>query len=146
MMKIDRILDEFIAVTGHRRRRGIGLLGQTAGDGEQPPTVRSRRVCDAAGREAVITAREAADRICGKRLKAALPHLVESMERHGRRDLDPEVRARLLSASAPTLDRLPKPVRATAGSRRRRGGSQCAKAYRAYPPRLGPSPAGFPGD
>ena len=41
---------------------------------------------------------EAADRICGKRLKAALPHLVESMERHGHLDLDPRVRQRLLAA------------------------------------------------
>ncbi len=63
---------------------------------------------------------EAADRICGKRLRAALPHLVESMERHGHLDLDPEVRTRLLSASAATLDRLLKPIRPTAGSRRRR--------------------------
>ncbi len=63
---------------------------------------------------------EAADRICGKRLKAALPHLLESMERHGHLDLDPEVRERLLAASAATLDRLLKPIRPTAGSRRRR--------------------------
>ena len=34
--------------------------------------------------------------------------------------LDPEVRDRLLSASAATLDRLLKPIRPTAGSRRRR--------------------------
>ena len=65
---------------------------------------------------------EASDRICGKRLKAALPHLVESMERHGHLDLDldPEVREHLLTASAATLDRLLKPVRATVASRRKR--------------------------
>ena len=63
---------------------------------------------------------EAADRICGKRLKAALPHLVESMERHGHLALDPEGRERLLAASAATLDRLLKPIRPTAGSRRKR--------------------------
>ena len=63
---------------------------------------------------------EAADRICGKRLKAALPNLVESMERHGHLDLDPQVRRRLLAASASTLDRVLKPIRATAGSRRKR--------------------------
>ena len=34
-------------------------------------------------RQALIVVWEAADRICGKRLKAALPHLVESMERNG---------------------------------------------------------------
>ena len=30
---------------------------------------------------------EAADRLCSERLKAALPHLVESMGRHGHLDL-----------------------------------------------------------
>ena len=71
-------------------------------------------------REPVIVIWEASDRICGKRLRAALPHLVESMERHGHLDLDPAVRIRLLSASAATLDRLLRPIRPTAGSRRRR--------------------------
>ena len=42
------------------------------------------------------------------------------MERHGHLDLDPQVRRRLLAASASTLDRLLKPIRATAGSRRKR--------------------------
>ena len=63
---------------------------------------------------------EASDRICGKRLHAALPHLVESMERHGHLQRS-QVRERLLTASASTLDRLLKPIRSTAGSRRRRG-------------------------
>ena len=63
---------------------------------------------------------EAADRICGKRLKAALPHLVESVERHGHLDLDPGVRQWLLSASAATLDRLLQPIRTPAASRQLR--------------------------
>ena len=42
------------------------------------------------------------------------------MERHGHLALNPEVRDRLLAASAATLDRLLKPIRPTAGSRRRR--------------------------
>ena len=49
-----------------------------------------------------------------------MPHLVESMERHGHLDLDPEVKTRVRSASAATLDRLPKPVRATVVDRRKR--------------------------
>ena len=56
-------------------------------------------------------------------MKAAMPHLVESvesMERHGHLALDPEVRDRLLAASAATRDRLLKPIRPTAGSRRKR--------------------------
>ena len=115
-----RIHDEFIAVTGHHRKHGIRLLGQLDDEEDTPRPARGRRIYDEAVREAVIVIWEATDRICGKRLKAALPNLVDSMERHGHLDLDPEVRDRLLAASAATLDRLLKPIRPTAGSRRRR--------------------------
>ena len=109
-----RIRDEFIAVPGHHRKHGIRLLGQLGSGEDAPRPVRGRRIYN----EAVIVIWEAADRICGKRLKAALPHLVESMERYGH--LDPEVRTRLLTASAATLDRLLRPICPTAGNRRRR--------------------------
>ena len=62
---------------------------------------------------------EASDRIYGNRLKAALSHLVVLMERHGHLGLGPEVRQRLLSTRAATLNRLLKPVRATVASRRK---------------------------
>ena len=114
------ILDEFIAATGHHRKHGIRLLGQAGDAKDKAPGVKGRRIYDEAVREAVIMIWEASDRICGKRLKAALPHLVESMERHGHLGLDLEVRDRLLSASAATLDRLLKPIRATVVSRRKR--------------------------
>ena len=82
---------------------------------------------------------EAADRICGKRLKAAMPHLLESMERHGHLALDPEVRDRLLAASAATLDRLLKPIRPTAGSRRADAGvgNRWGNASRYVPTMIG---------
>ena len=86
----------------------------------------------------MIVVWEAADRICGKRLKAALPHQVESMERHGHLDLDPGVRQRLLAASAATLDRLLQPIRTPASRRlRRRGGSRRAAIYRYEPSPIG---------
>ena len=67
-----RILDEFIAITGHHRKHGIRLLSGTAGNkGKQ---AEGRRIYDEAVREAVIVVWEASDRICGKRLKAALPN------------------------------------------------------------------------
>ena len=93
-----RILDEFIAVTGHHRKHGIRLLGRSGEAADQVSGVKGQRIYDEAVREAVILVWEASDRICGKRLKAALPHLVESMERHGHLHLDAEVRERLLSA------------------------------------------------
>ena len=113
-----RILNEFTAITDHHRKHGIRLLSGTAGGKCQE--VAGRPIYDEAVREAVIVVWEASDRICGKRLKAALPNLVNSMERHGHLSLDPLVREHLLSASAATLDRLLKPIRPTAGSRRRR--------------------------
>ena len=71
-----RILDEFIAVTGHHRKHGIRLLGKLVDDEGTTHSLRGRRIYDEAVRAAVIVIWEAADRICGKRLKAALPHLV----------------------------------------------------------------------
>ena len=122
-----RILDEFTAITGHHRKHGIRLLSGTAiTDGKQAV---GRRIYDEVVLEAVIVVWEASDRICGKRLKAALPNFVDSMERHGDISPDSAVREHLLSASAATLDRLLKPIRATEGSRRRpyRGArSRCA--------------------
>ena len=78
-----RILDEFIAVTGHHRKHGISLLGRPVGGEDQRLDIKGWRIYDEALQEVVILVREASDRICGKRLKAASPHLVESMERHG---------------------------------------------------------------
>ena len=50
-----RILDEFIAVTGHHRKHGIRLLGQSDDDGEQQPAAKKcRRIYDEAVRQAVI--------------------------------------------------------------------------------------------
>lgn len=48
---------------------------------------------------------EASGRVCGKRLKALLPILLEAMERHGHFDLAPEIRGKLLAMSAATVDR-----------------------------------------
>ena len=116
-----RILDEFTAVTGLHRKHAIRLLTGSEYEKQEGTSLAGRRVYDEAVREAAIVVWEASDRICGKRLKAALPHLVESMERHGHLRLDSLVKERLLTASASTLDRLLKPIRSTAGSRRRRG-------------------------
>ena len=55
-------------------------------------------LCEAI-RGAVIVVCKAADRICGKPLKTALPCLVESMALYGHQDLDADVRQRLLAAS-----------------------------------------------
>ena len=109
-----RILSEFVAVSGYHRKHATRLLGRQCGDaGGQPPfgERRTRRVYDEAVKEALIVTWEAADRICGKRLKAILPDMVGAMERNGHLDVDPEIRERLLNVSAATIDRLLAPIR-----------------------------------
>ena len=91
-----RTIDEFIAVTGHHRKHGIRLLRQSVEGESHLPEARGRRIYDEAVKEAVILAWEAWDRICRRHLKAAMPHLVDSIERHGHLALNPEVRNWLL--------------------------------------------------
>ena len=98
-----RILDEFIAVTGHHRQHGVRLLAQSAEGDRGTGALKGRQIYDDTVREVVTWTWEASDRICARRLKAAIPHLVESTERHCHLDLDPEAKARALSASAATL-------------------------------------------
>lgn len=115
-----RILDEFVAVAGYHRKHATRLLGNRNLAGFDNKHTKSRRIYNEAVREALIVTWEVADRICGKRLKAILPNLVDAMERHGHIELDPEVRRRLLLASAATLDRLLSDVRKQGCSRRKR--------------------------
>jgi hypothetical protein len=101
-----RIIDEFVAVTRYHRKHAVRLLGGNRHSEKNRETAIGRRIYDEAVKEALIVAWEAADRICGKRLKAILPKLVDAMERHGHLDLNTEVRERLLAVSAATIDRL----------------------------------------
>ena len=83
----NRSLDEFITVTGYHRKHGVRLPGPVGGK-DQGFGVNGRRINNQAVREAVILVWETLARIYDKRLKAALPHLIEHMERHGHLDLD----------------------------------------------------------
>src|SRR4051812_17487558 len=78
---------------------------------------------------------EASDRVCGKRLKALAPILVEAMERHGHLQLAPEVRTRLLAMSAATMDRALRAVRAQAGGGTRRRTAPSSAVRRGVPVR-----------
>ena len=114
-----KVLDEFVAVAGCHRKHAIRLLTTTIATAPTAPAV-AQRTYDEAVREALVVLWEAADRICGKRLKAVLPDLVASLEQHGHLALDPTVRQRLLAASAATIDRLLAPVRGAAKGRKKR--------------------------
>jgi hypothetical protein len=112
------ILDEFVAVSDYHRKHAIRVLGEKPGT-NRPQRI-GKRIYDEAVLSALIVLWEAADRICGKRLKVLLPVLIDAMERHGHLQLAVEVRSRLLRISAATIDRMLSSVREK-GRRRRSG-------------------------
>ena len=146
-----RILDEFEAVTGFHRKHAMRVLRSGAAVRRAEGRT-GRRIYDEAVRDALVVLWEASDRICGKRLKALMPTLVEAMERHGHLKLGPEIRAGLLAMSAATIDRSLRKVREQAGGRRRRyaAASRCARSRTGQPAagfrRGGPGGAQRPGD
>ncbi|GAB3768296.1 ISNCY-like element ISBj12 family transposase [Ramlibacter monticola] len=131
--KRTNILDEFVAVTGYHRKHAIRVLGST--DESERPKQRRHRLYDEAVRQALIMLWEAADRLCGKRLKALLPMLIEAMERHGHLALDPIVRSKLLQVSAATMDRMLSEAKAQSGTGRRRRSGVGAAIRRSIPVR-----------
>jgi hypothetical protein len=117
-----RILDEFVALTGYHRKHAIRLLREKPGAAAKGTHERNR-LYDEAVRQALTMLWEAADRVCGKRLKALIPKLVDAMERHGHLDLDPVIKAKLLEVSAATIDRMLANARLQIdGQRKRRKG------------------------
>lgn len=102
-----RILNEFVAITGYNRKRAITLLNHPP-ESTNPPCKRQcqPRCYDTAVQEALITVWKASNRLCSKRLVPFLPEFVAAMERFGHLKLTEEVRQRLLSMSAATMDRL----------------------------------------
>lgn len=115
-----RVLDEFVAVTGFHRKHAMRLL-RTKHPAKAAGMRPERRVYDEAVRTALIVLWEAADRLCGKRLRPLIPILLEAMERHGHLDLAPDVSAKLIDMSAATIDRALRDVKASGRAPRRRG-------------------------
>ena len=129
-----RILDEFVAITGFHRKHATRLL--RSGPSIRGPETRStKRIYDDAIREALVVLWEASDRICGKRLKALIPTLVDAMERHGHLQLGPDIRAGLIAMSAATIDRSLRAVREMAGGRKRRRAAPPSSIRRSIPVR-----------
>ena len=115
------ILDEFVAVTGYHRKHVLRLMNQNSNPTMKPRG--ARRIYREAEKRVLVVLWEAADRICGKRLKALIPTLLEAMEYHGHLAVAPPVRDRLLQMSASTIDRALVDVRSVGNSGRRRRSS-----------------------
>ena len=116
-----KILDEFVALTGCHRKHAIRTLSREPA-GEHDAVARNR-VYDEAVRQTLVMLWEAGDRVCGKRLKALIPVLIDAMGRHGHLDLDPIVKDKVLQVSAATIDRALADTRSHIdGQRKRRKG------------------------
>jgi hypothetical protein len=114
-----RILDEFVALTGYHRKHAIRLLNRIKAVRAAPKRGRCP-LYDEAVRQTLIVLWEAADRICGKRLRPLLPVLVPALERHGHLRLDARVREQVFAVSSATIDRMLIEQRAATPGRRRR--------------------------
>ena len=120
-----RILDEFVAIAGFQPKARDAAAAVRTPAARRSEGKASRRIYDEAVREAIVVLWEASDRICGKRLKALMPVLVEAMERHGHLRLGAEIRAAVLAMSAsddrPVASRGPR-----AGERQEAPSGGCA--------------------
>ena len=118
-----RLLDELQELSGYHRKSLLRLLNrpepvavaEPGGSLLQPDKPHHRRRYGPEVLEALVPLWEGSDRLCGKRLQALLPLLVESLESHGHLSLDPAVRESVLAISSATIDRLLSPIRKQSG-------------------------------
>ena len=100
----NKILDEFVAVSGSHRKHAIRVLRKG-----MPSCSRERRGRQRTYTGAVVSALSKiwciCGRICGKRLQPFLPEMVKTLERHGELMLDEATKTLLLQMSAATIER-----------------------------------------
>ena len=109
-----RLLDEFCAATGYHRKHAIRLLRK----GPPPPRAGrggGPRVSSSGVVGALRVCAEVSGGLCGKRLAPFLGELVPALEAGGALQLEPAVRAQLLTMSAATIDRRLRPFRLQLG-------------------------------
>lgn len=109
-----QILDEFIKVTGYHRKYAITLLRQWRVKDSSTPGKKKRKRSkkyDEAVQEALIIIWKAANCICSKRLVPCIPLYIDALERHSHLHLTDEVREKLMTISASTIDRLLSTIR-----------------------------------
>src|SRR5699024_12068175 len=103
------IPNEFVLLTGFHRKHAIRTLNQL------PPAKRPARnrehYYDVRVIAELITLWEVSDRLCGKRLDAFIPILIDAMQRHDHYSVDSLVEQKLLEISVATIDRALDPVR-----------------------------------
>jgi len=115
-----RLLDQAVELLGYHRKAAIRALGRTETAKKSSPMItgRPREYKPEKLLPILKVIWFGALQPCGRRLAALLPEWIPAYEQDHRR-LDSDVRESLLAASARTLDRLIKPLRA--GSKARGG-------------------------
>jgi hypothetical protein len=103
------------ALSGYHRKSLLRRLNHRADQQQSSRRGQHRRRYGPEVVEALVSLWGASDRLCGKRLHALLPQLVESLEHHAHLQLEQAVRARVLTMSSATIDRLLAPVRQSSG-------------------------------
>lgn len=103
------VLNGFVHATGYGRKHAIHVLTspQPAPAAARLPRERTPRY-DNDVQQALSTVWNAANQICSKRLVPFLPEFVETLERFGHLALPETTKAKLLSLSPATVDRLLK--------------------------------------
>ncbi|EIE01336.1 integrase core domain protein [Leptospira licerasiae serovar Varillal str. VAR 010] len=104
------ILDEFIKVTGYNRSYARTVLRITKSKNSKHPR-KKNPIYDDEVKKAIEFLWEVLDRICSKRLKAAIPEILKQIEEFQSYPLEKHVKAKLLTISSATIDRLLKPIR-----------------------------------
>lgn len=126
-----RILNELVEVTGYNRsyaawlltqqgrRVRVGKRSEVIGEIRMRGAGRRRRIYGPEVKRVLVRLWQMLDYLCGKRLVAAVPGCLEALERHGELKLSQELRQKLLSISAATIDRLLAPEKKKLELRRR---------------------------
>jgi hypothetical protein len=107
-----RSLDELCALTGWSRRRAIRALAQAIDPKPRPPRAPRARVYGPEILEPLRFVWATLNGPAGKRLAPFMTEIVAALERSGELKVDAEVRSKLCSISAATIDRLLLPERA----------------------------------
>jgi hypothetical protein len=113
----NKLLDGFIVATGYNRKHAIKLLNNVEVKSEiLIPKKGKPRFYNDATIKVLEMLWHASSQICSKRIVPFLPELVQALERHGHLHIDDEIKAKVLSVSSATFDRLLKKEREKIGS------------------------------
>jgi hypothetical protein len=104
-----KILDEYVAVTGYHRKSAIRILRAEQVDAKKTRVWKVKY--DAAVKEVLEQVWQIANRICSKRLVPLLAELIPALEKFGHLELESEVRKKVLALSPATADRLLRDIR-----------------------------------